>query len=101
MRKLTIHDEDAEPDAEDNDAEEGASEDRGPDNLDADLIQMKMLRSTTSTHDDWLHRGPDLNDMPFHTYTKYIDRVRRTRKAPRYHQLFEFETHYALSRSFF
>ena len=44
--------------------------------LDADLIQMKTLRATTSTHDDWLHRGPYLHDIAFHTYAEYIDHVR-------------------------
>ena len=86
-------------DAEDNDVE---GEDDRKENervtLDEDLIQMKTLRSTTSTHDDWLHRGPYLQDMPFHTYTEYIDRVRRPRKPPPSDQLFEFEEHYALSR---
>ena len=88
-------------DAEDNvmEAEDNVKNNER-DTLDADLIQMKTLRSTTSTHDDWLHRGPYLNDMPFHTYTEYIDRVRRPREAPPSHQLFEFEAHYALSRSY-
>eukprot|EP00973_Karenia_brevis_P065482 9098396-Karenia_brevis.AAC.1 len=27
---------------------------------------MKSLRTTTSVHDDWLHRGPYLHDMPWH-----------------------------------
>jgi hypothetical protein len=70
----------------------------GVDDLDADIIQMKTLRSTTSTHDDWLHRGPYLNDLPFHTYAEYIDRVRRPRQPPADHQIFEFEPHYALAR---
>lgn len=86
-------------DAEDIDVEgEDDTKKEERDTLDADLIQMKTLRSTTSTHDDWLHRGPYLNDMPFHTYTEYIDRVRRPREASPSHQHFEFEAHYALSR---
>ena len=68
--------------------------------LDADIIRMKTLRSTTSAHDDWLHRGPYLNDLPFHTYTEYVNRVRRPRQPPADHQIFEFEPHYALSRSY-
>ena len=67
---------------------------------DADLIQMKTLRSTTSTHDDWLHRGPYLHDMAFHTYVEYIDRVRLPRHAPAEEQIFHFEPHYALARSY-
>ena len=68
--------------------------------VDADLIHMKTLRSTTSTHDDWLHRGPYLHDIAFHTYAEYIDRVRLTRHAPAEEQIFRFEPHYALARSY-
>ena len=68
--------------------------------VDADLIQMKTLRSTTSTHDDWLHRGPYLHDIAFHTYAEYIDPVRLPRHAPAEEQIFRFEPHYALARSY-
>mgnify|MGYP003324485308 CR=1 FL=1 len=68
--------------------------------MDADIIQMKTLRSTTSTHDDWLHRGPYLHDNAFHTYAEYIDRVRLPRHAPAEEQIFRFEPHYALARSY-
>ena len=30
-----------------------------------DLLEMKTLRATTSPHDDWLHRGPYLYELPF------------------------------------
>ena len=66
----------------------------------ADLVRMKTLRETTSTHDDWLHRGPYLHDLPFHTYTEYVDRVRIPRQCPSDTQLFRFEPHYALSGSY-
>ena len=68
--------------------------------VDADKLQMKTLRPTTSAHDDWLHRGPYLHDMAFHTYVEYCDRVRLPRKAPADEQLFVFEPHYALSKSY-
>ena len=68
--------------------------------VDADIIQMKTLRCTTSAHDDWLHRGPYLNDIPFHTYVEYFDRVRLPRRAPTEQQIFRFEAHYALSQSY-
>ena len=68
--------------------------------VDADLIQMKTLRSTTSIHDDWLHRGPYLHDIAFHTYAEYIDRVRLPRHAPAEEQIFRFEPHYALAQSY-
>ena len=50
--------------------------------VDADIVQMKTLRTTTSTHDDWLHRGNYLHDIAFHTYVEYVDRVRLPRHAP-------------------
>ena len=61
---------------------------------------MKTLRATTSAHDDWLHRGPYLHDIAFHTYAEYIDRVRLPHQAPSDGQVFQFEPHYALSRSY-
>ncbi|MCS5671000.1 MAG: hypothetical protein NZ577_03990 [Vicinamibacterales bacterium] len=68
--------------------------------VDADIIQMKTLRATTSTHDDWLHRGPYLHDIAFHTYVEYVDRVRMPRSAPIEQQIFRFEPHYALALSY-
>ena len=67
---------------------------------DAVISHMKTLRSTTSTHDDWLHRGPYLHDLPFHTYAEYVDRVRLPRQPPPEGQVFCFEPHYVLSRSY-
>ena len=61
---------------------------------------MKTLRATTSAHDDWLRRGLYLHDIAFHTYTEYVDRVRLPRRALADTQLFPFEPHYALSRSY-
>ena len=68
--------------------------------VDADIVQMKTLRTTTSTHDDWLHRGNYLHDIAFHTYVEYVDRVRLPRHAPVEEQIFLFEPHYVLSRSY-
>ena len=83
------------------DSDGGADEANDSDeDVEADLVQMKTLRSTTSAHDDWLHRGPFLHDMPFHTYCEYIDRVRLPRKAPPDIRQFLFEPHYALSRTY-
>ena len=61
---------------------------------------MKTLRRTTSAHDDWLHRGPYLHDLSYHTYTEYIDRIRLPREPPADEQIFLFEEHYVLSRSY-
>ena len=66
----------------------------------ADFVRMKTLRETTSTHADWLHRGPYLYDLPFHTYAEYVDRVRIHGQCPSDTQLFRFEPHYALSGSY-
>ena len=68
--------------------------------VDADLIEMKTLRTTTSPHDDWLHRGSYLHDIPYHTYTEYVDRVRLPQQAPLEKQIFRFERHYVLFRSY-
>ena len=68
--------------------------------MDADLIRMKTLRTPSSTHDDWLHSGSYLREIAFHTYAEYIDRARLPRHAPAEEQIFHFEPHYALSRSY-
>ena len=88
---------------EDNEHAEGAKDDDpddGPSDVDADLLEMKTLRTTTSTNDDWLHRGPYLYDLPLHTYAEYIDRIRRPRVPPPEGRVFLFEPHYALARTY-
>ena len=85
---------------EEEDKQSGSAEEDTEKMIDADLIEMKTLRSTTSTHDDWLHRGPYLHEIPFHTYVEYVDRVRLPRNAPADKQIFRFEPHYALSQSY-
>ncbi len=82
------------------DSDGGADEANDSDeDVEADLVQMKTLRSTTSAHDDWLHRGPYLHDIAFHTYAEYIYRVRLPRRAPAEEQVFRFVSHYPLFRS--
>ena len=80
--------------------ETGGATNESDTDMDADLIHMETLRTTTSTHDDWLHRGPYLYDVGFHTYAEYVDRVRLPRKSPAGKQLFLFEPHYILSRTY-
>ena len=57
---IPLDDEEAADSPEENE-EDQPDPDEGMENaekmVDADLVQMKMLRATTSTHDDWLHRG--------------------------------------------
>ena len=80
--------------------ESGDGSDDQENEADADFVRIKTLRETTSTHDDWLHRGPYLYDLPFHTYTEYVDRVRIPGQCPSDTQLFRVESHYALSGSY-
>ena len=62
------------------------------------MVQATECRATSSRHDDWLHRGPFLADLPWHAY---MMRVRRTRKPSQpgadYSQYFFFDRHYNLS----
>ena len=37
-------------------------------------LDITALEATTSAHDDWLHRGPFLFDMDFHTYMRFTVR---------------------------
>ena len=37
-------------------------------------LDITALEATTSAHDDWLHRGPFLFDMDFHTYMSFTIR---------------------------
>ena len=37
-------------------------------------LDISALEATTSAHDDWLHRGPFLFDMDFHTYIRFTVR---------------------------
>ena len=44
-----------------------------------DELVVTGLDATTSAHDDWLHRGPFLFDMDFHTYMRFTVRKPRPR----------------------
>ena len=61
-------------------------------------MQATERRATSSAHDDCLHRGPFLADLPWHTYAM---RVQRTQKPSRpdadYSECFFFDKHYILS----
>ena len=63
------------------------------------------LMQTTSAHDDWLHRGPFLYELDFHTYVRYVHREPvarnpRTQDADRKSPLFLFDAHYALAKEY-
>ena len=67
-------------------------------------LHITALESTTSAHDDWLHRGPFLFDMDFHTYIRFTVRKPRPKDlkvsdADRAQHVFLFDSHYALAAS--
>ena len=54
--------------------------------------------ATTSRHDDWLHRGSLLADLPWPAYMMRVQRVRKPTQADAdYSQLFCFDAHSPLS----
>ena len=69
-----------------------------------DGLDITALEATTSAHDDWLHRGPFLFDLDFHTYIRYTLRKPRPNDlritdADRVEHVFLFDSHYALAAS--
>jgi hypothetical protein len=67
-------------------------------------LEISALETTTSPHDDWLHRGPFLFDMDFHTYIRFTVRKPRPKQleifdADRTDHVFLFDSHYALAAS--
>ena len=85
--------------------EEGADEtaDDADDADEAELgmecpVQAAELRTTCSRHDDWLHRGPFLADLPWRVYMMRVQRARKPTAANAdCSQYFLFDKHYALS----
>ena len=45
-----------------------------------ETFDITALEATTSAHDDWLHRGPFLFDMDFHTYMRFTVRKPRPKE---------------------
>ncbi|MED5469906.1 MAG: hypothetical protein VX542_06520, partial [Cyanobacteriota bacterium] len=71
--------------------------------LEEELI-VPALEATASVHDDWLHRGPFLVDMDFHTYIRFTVRQPRPKDfkvsdADRAEHIILFDSHYALAAS--
>jgi hypothetical protein len=61
-------------------------------------VQATECRVTSTRHDDWLHRGPFLADLPWHVYMRRVQRTRKPSKTNAdYSQIFFFDRHYALS----
>ena len=70
-----------------------------------EALRTKALLQTTSAHDDWLHRGPFLYELDFHTYVRHVHRQQRPKKPrnderQRRTPLFLFYSHYVLAESF-
>lgn len=68
-------------------------------------VNISALNHTTSAHDDWLHRGPFLYDLDFHTYVEYVHREPRAKRAQakdseRHQDIFLFDAHYSLAESY-
>ncbi|MEC7710556.1 MAG: hypothetical protein VX902_07260 [Planctomycetota bacterium] len=73
-------------------------------NSDTEAYEISALEATTSAHDDWLHRGPFLFDMDFHTYMRFTVRRPRPKNvkvmdSDRVEHVFQFDAHYALAAS--
>ena len=61
-------------------------------------VQATECRVTSTRHDDWLHRGPFLADLPWHVYMRRVRRARKpTRAKADYSQTFFFDRHYSLA----
>lgn len=77
---------------------EDASDDAGADNDEQSTLQAAQCMVTSTRHDDWLHRGPFLADLPWQAYMMRAQRVRKPTAADAdYSQTFFFDKHYALS----
>ena len=67
-------------------------------NADQYILQAAECRVTSTRHDDWLHRGPFLADLPWKIYMMRVRRRRKPVQANADHtELFFFDKHYALS----
>lgn len=80
----------------------GDASDDDPDHLDDEKEDCEMqateCRVTLTRHDDWLHRGPFLADLPWYVYLKRVQRAQKPSIANAdYSQIFFFDKHYPLS----
>ena len=83
---------------ESEDDNDDAEDDEKEDNKDECNLESAELQATTARHDDWLHRGALLADLPWLVYMMRVQRVRKPSQADAdYSQLFFFDEHYPLS----
>ena len=47
----------------------------------AEVDNMETCTKSTSTADDYAHRGPELESMPFYVYKMYVRRVLKKSKG--------------------
>ena len=80
------------------DEEEGDEDEHGAGGHEHCNLETAEIHATTSRHDDWLHRGSLLADLPWLVYMMRVQRVRKPTQADAdYNQLFFFDEHYPLS----
>ena len=83
---------------EEEDEQEEGEEPEDEEGEDPCTLEASECRVTSSRHDDWLHRGPYLADLPWQIYMMRVQRVRKpVRASASYVELFFFDAHYALS----
>lgn len=94
------HGSEDEEEGEGDEGEESVDED-GHEDAEGDgqcTFQAAECRVTSSRHDDWLHRGAYLADLPWEIYMMRVKRVRKPMEIrAESFGLFFFDTHYALS----
>ena len=80
------------------DDQDGASQPAGSDDEDdAQIIEMNACTTSTNTSDDFAHRGPRLQTMPYYVYRMYVRRLPRRYAKANAQNLFAFEGHYAMA----
>ena len=69
---------DDEPNGATDDSETETQDDEEHESGEDDTCDFRpaRLHTTTSRHDDWLHRGPFLKPMPLHIYMAQVERIR-------------------------
>ena len=78
--------------------DETDNDDNDEDNAEDATLQAAECMVTSTRHDDWLHRGPFLADLPWQAYMMRVQRIRKPTVANADHaQLFFFDKHYTLS----
>ena len=80
------------------DEEEGDEDEHNAGDEKHCVLETAEIHATTSRHDDWLHRGSLLADLPWLVCMMRVQRVRKPTQADAdYSQLFFSDEHYPLS----